>query len=184
MQKRSVSVQCNMNLSKLNDYELRRTARRTLSIEVSREAKVIVHAPNRMPLAQIEAFVQSHAAWIEEKVEKAKAKMRPELSDSEIAALKAKARTVLMEMTAFYAAKMGVTYTHVGITSAKTRFGSCSKKGSINYSWRLMLYSPAAWDYVVVHELSHLKHFDHSRAFWQTVAEALPDYKERAVLLK
>jgi predicted metal-dependent hydrolase len=64
------------------------------------------------------------------------------------------------------------------------RFGSCSKKGSINYSYRLMLYPSAAWDYVVVHELAHRKHFDHSRAFWQTVAETLPDYKERAALLK
>ena len=79
---------------------------------------------------------------------------------------------------------MGVAYTHIGITSAKTRFGSCSKKGSINYSYRLMLYPSAAWDYVVVHELAHLIHFDHSSAFWQTVAETLPDYKERAALLK
>lgn len=173
-----------MSLLKLSDYELRRTSRRTLSIEVNREAKVIIHAPNRMPIARIEAFVQSHAAWIEEKQAKAKAKMLPELSDSEIAALKAKACTVLTEMTAFYAAKMGVTYTCVSITSAKTRFGSCSQKGSINYSYRLMLYPPASWDYVVVHELCHLKHFDHSRAFWQTLAEILPDYKAREKLLK
>lgn len=169
---------------KLNDYELRRTSRRTLSIEVNREAKVIIHAPNRMPLSQIEAFLQLHAAWIEEKQEKAKVKMLPELSDSEIAALKEKARVILAEKTAYYAAKMGVNYTRIGITSAKTRFGSCSAKGSINYSYRLMLYPEAAWDYVVVHELSHLKHFDHSRAFWQTLAEILPDYKERAALLK
>ena len=166
-----------MSLSKFNNYELRRTSRRTLSIEVNREAKVIVHAPNRMPTAQIEAFLQKHAAWIAEKQERAKARMLPELTDAE-------ARTVLAEKTAYYAAKMGVTYTHIGITSAKTRFGSCSKKGSINYSYRLMLFPEAAWDYVVVHELCHRKHFDHSKAFWQTVASILPDYKERAKLLK
>lgn len=168
----------------MTEYELRRTSRRTLSIEVNREAKLIVHAPHVMPIAQIEAFVRSHAAWIEEKQAKAKAKMLPELSDSEIIALKEKARAILTEKTAHYAAKMGVTYTRIGITSAQTRFGSCSAKGSINYSYRLMLYPPAAWDYVVVHELCHLKHFNHSRAFWQTVADVLPDYKERAKLLK
>lgn len=173
-----------MSLSKLNDYELRRTKRRTLSIEVNREAKVIVHAPNRMPLMEIEAFVRSRTEWIEKTQARVRGRMRLEPSEAEVFALKEKARTVLTDLTARYAEKMGVTFTRVGITSAKTRFGSCSKKGSINYSWRLMLYPSAAWDYVVVHELCHLKHFDHSHAFWQAVAETLPDYKERAALLK
>lgn len=166
------------------EYELRRTKRRTLSMEINREAKLIVHAPLHMPLAQIESFVFSHTKWIEEKQEKAKAKITPELTDAEVAALKEKAREVLSEKTAYYAAKMGVTYSRVGITSAKTRFGSCSKNGNINYSWRLMLYPPAAWDYVVVHELCHITHFDHSPSFWKAVEKSLPDYKERKSLLK
>ncbi len=167
-------------------YELRRTKRRTLSLEISREAKLIVHAPMRMPIEQIEAFIMAHARWIAEKQEKAKARLTatPVLPESEIKTLKEKARTVLTEKTEQYAAKMGVRYTHVGITSAQTRFGSCSAKGSINYSYRLMLYPDAVWDYIVVHELCHLKHFDHSKAFWQTVETYLPDYKERAALLK
>lgn len=166
------------------EYELRRSKRRTLSIEINREAKLIVHAPNRMPITQIESFIASHLKWIAEKQEKAKARMLPELSESEIIALKEKARIILTEKTEYYAALMGVTYSHIGISSAKTRFGSCSKRGSINYSWRLMLYPPAAWDYVVVHELCHLTHFDHSKAFWQTVEKYLPDYKERQALLR
>ena len=166
------------------EYELRRSQRRTLSIEVNREAKVVVHAPNRMPLPQIESFISSHLAWIEEKQTKAKAKIIPEPSNAEIVELKKKARTELTELTEQYCAKIGVSYTKIGITSAKTRFGSCSKKGSINYSWRLMLYPKEAWEYVVVHELCHLKHFDHSAAFWQTVEKYLPDYKERQKLLK
>ena len=173
-----------MNSLKLNDYELRRTKRRTLSVEVNREAKVIIHAPMRMPLYEIEEFVRSRTEWIEKTQARVRKRMRPEPTEAETAALREKARTVLTALTARYAEKMGVAYTRVGITSAKTRFGSCSKKGSINYSWRLMLYPPAAWDYVVVHELCHLNHFDHSRAFWQTVAQTLPDYKERAALLK
>ena len=167
-------------------YELRRTKRRTLSLEISREAKLIVHAPLHIPLSQIEAFIMAHARWITEKQEKAKARLAamPALSEDEINALKKKAKRILTEKTEQYAAKMGVTYTRIGITSAKGRFGSCSAKGSINYSYRLMLYPEAAWDYIVVHELCHLKHFDHSKAFWQMVEAYLPDYKERATLLK
>lgn len=166
------------------EYELRRSRRRTLSIEISREAKLIVRAPLRMPISQIEGFITSHIGWIEKKQGMATAKMRPESSDAEIAGFREKARTVLTEKAEYYASKMGVTYTHIGITGAKTRFGSCSKKGSINFSWRLMQYPEFTWDYVVVHELCHLKHFDHSKAFWQSVEKVLPDYKERKALLK
>lgn len=160
--------------------------RRTLSIEINREAKLIVHAPLQMPVGQIEAFLAAHTAWIAEKQEKVSSKLSrtPALSEDEIAALKEKALAVLSEKTAYYAAKMGVTYTHIGITGAKGRFGSCSAKGSINYSFRLMLYPEETWDYIVVHELCHLHHFDHSKAFWQMVETYLPDYKARAALLK
>lgn len=168
----------------LPNYELRRSGRRTLSIEINREAKLIVHAPNRMTVTEIEKFIASHLTWIEEKQRIAVGKIRPEPGKSEIAALKEKAAEILTAKTEYYAALMGVSYAHIGITSAKGRFGSCSKKGRINYSWRLMQYPPAAWDYVVVHELCHLTHFDHSPLFWQSVEKYLPDYKERQKLLK
>ena len=168
------------------EYELRRTKRRTLSMEINREAKLIVHAPVHMPTAQIEAFIEAHTRWIAEKQEKAKVKIArtPELREDEITALKEKAFCILTEKTAYYAKVMGLSPARVRINSAKTRFGSCSAKGSINYSFRLMLYPEEAWDYIVVHELCHLRHFDHSKAFWQMVETHLPDYKQRAALLK
>ena len=128
----------------------------------------------------------AHTQWIAEKQEKAKARLAamPVLSEDEINALKEKALAVLTEKTEQYAQVMGLSPARVRINSAKTRFGSCSAKGAINYSYRLMLYPEAAWDYIVVHELCHLKHFDHSKAFWQMVEAYLPDYKERATLLK
>ena len=79
---------------------------------------------------------------------------------------------------------MGVDYGHISITSAKTRFGSCSSKGNIAFSYRLMLYPEAAVDYVVVHELAHRKEMNHSRAFYKLIEEILPDYKQRRKLLK
>ena len=85
---------------------------------------------------------------------------------------------------AHYAAIMGVTPTSVKITAARTRFGSCSGKNGICFSLYLMQYPEAAIDYVVVHELAHIRHHDHSPAFYAQVARVLPDYKARQCLLK
>ena len=79
---------------------------------------------------------------------------------------------------------MGVTPTRITITRAKTRFGSCSGKNSVSFSCHLMLYPDAAVDYVVVHELTHIRHHDHSAAFWAEVERFMPDYRERKKLLK
>ena len=79
---------------------------------------------------------------------------------------------------------MGVTPANVKINAAQKRFGSCSSKGNLNFSCRLMAYPPEAIDYVVVHELAHLIHMNHSNAFYAVVAAVLPDYKVRAAMLK
>ena len=83
-----------------------------------------------------------------------------------------------------FAARMGVRPTGVKITSAKSRFGSCSGKNSLCFSWRLMAYPPEAVDYVVVHELAHITVKNHSRAFYRLVEQYLPDWRERRELLK
>ena len=79
---------------------------------------------------------------------------------------------------------MGLTPTGIRITSARTRFGSCSGKNSICFSWRLMLYPPEAIDYVVVHELAHIRHHDHSPAFYALVERYMSDWRDRMKLLK
>ena len=79
---------------------------------------------------------------------------------------------------------MGLKYGRIAITSAKTRFGSCSSKGNLSFSYLLMLYPDSAIDYVVVHELAHLKEMNHSPRFYKIIEEVLPDYKERKKLLK
>ena len=79
---------------------------------------------------------------------------------------------------------MGLVPAGIKITSARTRFGSCSGKNSICFSWRLMLYPPEAIDYVIVHELAHIRHHDHSPAFYALIEQYLPDWKVRMKLLK
>lgn len=94
------------------------------------------------------------------------------------------ALAVLQERTAHYAELMGVVYQSVKLSSAAKRWGSCSIKGNLNFSWRLVFYPLAVLDYVVVHELSHIGNMNHSRRFWQRVASVLPDYQMRQRWLK
>jgi predicted metal-dependent hydrolase len=82
-----------------------------------------------------------------------------------------------------YAKQHGFVYSKIGITGARTRWGSCSAKGSLNFSWRLIMAPLEIIDYVIIHELVHLRYHNHSRAFWKGVADILPDYRARKAWL-
>ena len=110
--------------------------------------------------------------------------MTPKLSMDEIHALAQKAMAVLPERTAYFAAKIGVSYGGITIRNQKTRWGSCSSIGNLNFNCLLMLTPPEIQDYVVVHELCHRKEMNHSDRFWKEVEKILPDYKERKAWLK
>ena len=94
-----------------------------------------------------------------------------------IAWYKVQARVVIAERLEDFARFIGVEYKSLRITSAAKRWGSCSSKGSLNFSWRLVMCPLSVIDYVVVHELCHLKHHNHSPVFWQTVQDIMPDYQ-------
>ena len=168
------------------DYTLIRSRRRTMALEITRDGRILVRAPQRAPQSVIDRFVESHADWIAKAMEKQRqrAESRPPLTETEIAALRQKAKEILPDRVAHYAAIMGVAPTGIRITSAKTRFGSCSAKNSLCFSLYLMAYPEAAIDYVVVHELAHIRQKNHSPAFYAEVAKVMPDYKERVKLLK
>ena len=91
---------------------------------------------------------------------------------------------MLFRSVARYSAEMQLYPTGITITGARKRFGSCSGKNRICFSWRLMQYPEEAIDYVVVHELAHIRHKDHSRAFYDCVAQVMPDWRERRALLR
>ena len=167
------------------DYEIIRSDRRTLGLQV-RDGRVIVRAPRRVTKEQIERFVAAHAEWIEnaKRRQAAKQEAHPEPSDAERAEYIRRAKELLPQRAAYWSKRMGLCPTQIRITSAQRRFGSCSSKGHICFSWRLMQYPMEAIDYVVVHELAHLKHMDHSPAFHALVAKYLPDHKARRALLR
>ena len=167
-------------------YEIIRSRRRTLALQVTREGKVVVRAPLRYPAGRIETFVRQHEDWLQRKVteQKEHKSALPLPAPEEEYAYREQARRVLTEKTAYFAKLMGVTYGRISIRGQKTRWGRCSAKGNLNYNWKLMLCPEEVQDYVVVHELAHRREMNHSKAFYRIVEEILPDYRERMRWLK
>lgn len=172
----------------METYKLIRSERRTLAMELSPEGDLILRAPRRMPLRLIEQFIASHEKWIAKHREKIRRRAEFDeahfSSEEQIQSLITRAKAILPEKTEYWAKIMGVTPTGVRITRAKKRFGSCSPENRIAYSYRLMAYPEEAIDYVVVHELSHIRHKNHSPDFYAFVARFLPDHKAREAILK
>ncbi len=159
-----------------------RSKRRTLSLCVNKAGEVEVRVPKRCPDAVIRAFVEKHRDWIARQLEA----YRPpkEYTEAEIAALRAAAKATIPPKVAQYAARMGVEPASVRITAARTRYGSCSGKNGLCFSLFLMEKSERAIDYVVVHELAHIKQHNHSTAFYREIEKILPDYRQRIKELK
>ncbi|MEE1197805.1 MAG: M48 family metallopeptidase [Acutalibacteraceae bacterium] len=168
------------------DYILKRSNRRTLSLKIDNDLKVVVSAPIFLGKNKIDEFVLNHTKWIDKHIELMKKKKRviEGLDAMKIAELKELAKRVIPSKVEYYSGLMGVKPTGIKITSAKKRFGSCSGKNSLCFSYLLMLYPDEAVDYVVVHELAHIKHHNHSAAFYKFVSKILPDYKKREAILK
>lgn len=168
------------------DYELIRSNRRTLALEVTEDCRVVVRAPSRLSRARIDDFVTEHETWIAAHLERQRRRQeaRPEPDEEAKAAYVRRAREELPERVAHYAARMGVRPAGITITGARKRFGSCSGKNRLCFSWRLMQYPGEAIDYVVVHELAHIRHKDHSQAFYDCIAQVMPDWRERRALLR
>ena len=170
----------------MREYKLIRSSRRTLALEIGRDLTLTVRAPMKMPLSVIEEFIEKHDKWIEKKLDVMKNReIKPDnLLPEEIAALKMRAKEILPQKVAYFAEIMGLKPSGVKISSAKKRFGSCSGKNSLCFSYELMLYPDEAIDYVVVHELAHIKHRNHSSRFYNLIEKYLPDYKKREKILK
>lgn len=168
------------------DYELIRSRRKTLALEISRDCRVLVRAPLRASQKTIDAFVSAHEDWIAKHLaiqQQRAAAAPPPPTEAEIAALKQKAREILPEKVAYWSRVMGLVPTGTKITTAQKRYGSCSSKNSLCFSCFLMQKPEPAIDLVVVHELCHIREKNHGPRFYALLAQYLPDYKERQKLL-
>jgi len=168
------------------DYTLIRSDRRTLAVEIRADGTVLVRAPKRMPAWQIERFIAERRSWIETHVQTQRARqaaMPHPLTKEEAEALRTRAKAELPARVAYYAAQMGLAVPEVRIGSARTRYGCCTAKNVLHFSRYLMANPQDAIDYVVVHELAHIRHKNHSPAFYAEIAKILPDWKRRKKLL-
>ncbi len=167
------------------EYEVVYSGRKTVSLCI-KEGKLVVRAPFKTGKQRIEKIVSSHRDWIEKHTARQieRNKKYEDLTEEKIELLRKEAKRIMPLKVAYYANIMGLKYGRITITGAKTRFGSCSSKGNLSFSYRLLFYPNEAIDYVVVHELAHLVEMNHSQSFYKIVESVLPDYKERKKLLK
>lgn len=175
----------------LSAIRIIRSSRRTLSLQVKNDGQVIVRAPKHVTLQEIAAFVRKNSAWLHKHLEKvrkekelnAASPVQP-LTMEDIQKLADEALRVIPGRVAHFAPLVGVTYGRITVRNQRTRWGSCSSKGNLNFNCLLMLAPPGILDYVVVHELCHRKEMNHSPKFWAEVAKVMPDYKERQKWLR
>ena len=170
----------------MTDYQVVRSRRRTVALQVDQTGSVVVRAPMTLPAEEIRTFVEKHETWIHRQQQRQAAYLasHPAPLPQQIELWRQQARAMLPGRVAYWAACMGVQPASITITAARTRFGSCSGKNRLSFSLYLMDYPAEAIEYVVVHELAHIRHKNHSPAFYAEVERCLPDWRQRQTLLK
>ena len=156
-----------------------RSDRKTLGLHIAPDGTLEARAPLRMPAAEILRFCDQKRAWLEEHFGKAAQRMEnalPKLTPAELRALADRAAKLLPGRIRFYAEKIGVTYGRITVRCQRTRWGSCSSQGNLNFNCLLMLAPPDVIDSVIVHELCHRREMNHSARFYRLVYAAFPDY--------
>ena len=148
----------------MTELRIVRSRRKTLALQVLPTGEIVARAPLRLPERDIHAFAAQHAAWLQR--------------------LRTAAQADLTERVTRLAARMGVDFAGITIRAQRTRWGSCSARGSLSFNCLLMLAPPEVREYVAVHELCHRKQMNHSAAFWREVASCLPDYAAQRAWLR
>lgn len=159
-----------------------RSQRKTLSMTLTSEG-LVVRVPLRTPERQIQQFIASHREWIQKAAARQEQRQRElaevsKLTEEELRTLTEEARAYIPERVNFYAPKIGVSYGKITIKRLRSRWGSCSAKGNLNFNCLLMLAPSRVVDSVVVHELCHRKEMNHSEKFYREVLRVFPDYQK------
>lgn len=173
-------------------YTLIRSNRRSFSISIDPDGLITVRVPLQATQREISRLLIEKRIWIITKYLEIEEQRRnrpvSDLTDGQRRALEqryiAAAKDYFPKRVSYFLQFTGGSYNRITIRDQKTRWGSCSAKGNLSFNWRLMLAPPAILDYVVVHELCHLTHMNHSAAFWQKVASVYPDYRTARKWLK
>ena len=164
-------------------YRLIRSARKTISLQITQDGELLVRAPERIGRGEIDRFVESKRGWIEKHLFKQEQDI-PKMTEEEFQTLVRRALEVIPQVVARFAPVVGVTYGGITIRNQRTRWGSCSTKGNLNFNCLLLRVPQDVLEYVVVHELCHRKEMNHSPKFWAEVERVLPNYAESKRWLK
>lgn len=154
--------------------EIQRSFRKTLSLKVEKNI-VIVKAPYLVIKSKIDNFILKNRDWIDKRIEQFLESKDTFTKDLE--EYKKEARKYIPDRVKLLALKFSKNYNTIKITSAKTRWWSCTSRKNLNFSYRLILLPKETIDYVIIHELAHLKYMNHSKSFWQEVEKMMPEYR-------
>ena len=173
------------------EYQLIRSSRRTIAVEVTRDARMIVRVPCRATQKAVDYFISEHADWIEAHLAKMRtrqnilaAKSIPPIDPAEIRYLANRAVQEIPPRVERYAHIIGVTYGRITIRNQTSVWGSCTAKGNLNFNCLLRKMPSDVVDYVIVHELCHRRQMNHSALFWAEVAKYCPNYQEERKWLR
>lgn len=156
-----------------------RSKRKTIALEITPDLRVILRIPLTCSAQKAREFLDDHLDWLEKHYARQQQRVqRFDLSEAEKEQLRQKAKEILPGRVEYFAGLTGLMPTGVGVSAAKTRFGSCSTKNRLNFSLYLMLYPPQVVDYVVLHEICHIQYKNHGKEFYRLIGQYMPEYKE------
>lgn len=167
-------------------YKIIRSKRKSVALQLGKDGIFIVRAPMHIPMYFIDDFLKRNEDWMKKTQQKQeqRRKQAHQITEEERTEGIQRAKVIFPARAAYFAQRMGVSYGRITIREQKTRWGSCSSAGNLNFNWKLVLMPQEILDYVVVHELAHRKEMNHSARFWKIVEEEIPDYMKRRTLLR
>lgn len=168
-------------------YELCRSVRsKRITIRIhpgpSEGGRVVLTVPKRASIRNAERFLADHVGWVTEQVKRLAGRKTivPHTDVREYRLRRAEAERFICRKVAQWNAVYGFSHGNISVRDQSSRWGSCSGKGNLSFNWKLLLLPEPMADYVVVHELCHLKEFNHSPRFWELVERAIPDARRIA----
>ena len=179
--------------------EVIRSQRKTMAIQVHADGRVTFRIPKQLPGTDVQKQLESHRGWILNKLlemeDRRKKREKAKVQDGaktnqfpEWGALQTVEKKHIQESfrqrAEYYAGMMGVTFGNITIRNQKTRWGSCSGKGNLNFNYKLYFLPAELMDYVIIHELAHRRHMNHSAAFWQVVEQYCPEWRTARARLR
>ena len=178
-----------MNDFNIENIKIIRSNRKTFGLEIKPNEEIVARVPARAALCDIENFIRKHRRWIENHLKKVRAAnisaaAASEITSDDIKRLADKAAEYIPERVKYYADIIGTDYGQITIRAQKTRWGSCSAQGNLNFNCLLMLTPPEVIDSVIVHELCHRLEMNHSKRFYAAVCKFYPDYDKCSSWLK